>query len=1049
MHARNATLALLLACCAGEAAADSTPQRYAALMSGGQRVEGYRLSGWQDGNAVPHLGGQPLLAPDNPFRWLRDRSRPLAELPPAYVEFHNGDRLPGTVIDYRTGLEQPLDPRPAHFLVRVALDFEPPDNKPVAEIRVAAHWVRRIVWQRRGQAAYQPGAALYRDGRTLPFRAARFHSGEAHLLLEGGDEHLSWSDLAELHLPAVDSWTAYFDELATLCLNHKTRLIAIETTTGLVATSSLERLAPRFEGNSGDSDRWVHGLAPAWSLDLLWIPFRTIACYRSFASHEVPLSRLRPRSVTHSSGLGGRGQIAVDRSPLGTPLRSKSLEFGWGLGVSGGCEIAFDLPAGVRSLRTTVCLDRTAGGGGCIRPRIYANEARGAPLWEGPVLVGSENVVDSGHVALNGKSAVVLQIDPLLAGKPAGADPLDIRDHADWCDPVLELDAAAVQTQLDRRLAQRFEAWRDWEALAADDAGLELTYFRDDRRPPPGEVFAAVRVKQRPLVLRRELTIHPSDQWLVIAATRLNRGQEPLLEVRIGGEAVAELRVPERQTDPSDNKPLAISLAGYAADQPRKVLVEIRQSPAPDSGFVNYRSIAAVEHLPTLFRVVEEQAKLTPIEAGQTGTAEIIADDRHYGIRALRVTSSGQFRLELSQPILIRERPLWGEARFIRFAVKKQGGGRASLEIEDGQGREQPARYDLGPGLPSYGSATRIWQDNLPKDWVVLTRDLFADFGNLDAKALIVGAPDGEAMFLDHVYLARNPSDFDLIPAAPSPALVNEKARQDLVRPIAERAPPAIVRIEFEDGRKAAGVIIEEKGEILTAGHVLLAPNRECRVILADGKSLAAKTLGIARDFDLGLVRIVPDGRYPRLDAHGPNDLPQNQAYLAFSGGPPQVAQLRRVFRSTLWTDLDPPDWLAGGPLLDQSGRIIAVQVSKSRFGGILGTRLQEAWNQLGRMRNSEVFGAWPAGSEPLTGCEGAVQDGHYRIISLAAAGPAATSGLAAGDAILKQGGRAIATADDWQRALAEHDAGQEIAIEFSRGKETRQAKLKLAPRVP
>lgn len=977
MRTRIVTLAAVLALGASALAAGGPP-RYAALLSNGQRLEGDRLSNWHDGNALPQLSGQALLAPDNPFRWLRDRSQRLADLPPAYVEFHNGDRLPGTVIDYRTGQEQSFDPRPAHFVVRVAVNFEPPENKTVVEIRVAAQWVRRIVWQRRGQTPYQPGAAIYRDGRTLEFRAARFHAGETHLLMADGDQHLAWSDLAELHLPAVDPWTLHFDELAALCLNHKTRLIEIETSAGLVATSSLERLAPRFEGNSGDPDRWVHGFAPAWSLDLLWIPFREIVCYRGFAPHEVPLSRIRPRTIAHRGGLAGQRATAINRSALGTPLRSQAFDFGWGLGVSGGCELTFDLPLGVRWLRTSVCLDRAAGRGGCIRPRVFANQASGSPLWEGQVLVGSEAVLDTGTISLagpaGGQSAIILQIDPVTAGRPAGADPLDIRDHADWCDPLLELDPAVVQQQLDRRIARRFEAWRDWTVQATGatlaEAGLETTFFRDDRRPPPGECLAAVRVRQQPLVIRRELTIQPRDQWLVIAATRLNRGQEPILEVRIGGEAVAELRVPERQHDPSDNRPLAISLAGYATNQPRKIQVEIRQLPAADAGFVHYRAIAVSEQLPTLFRVFEEQAQLTAVDAAQPGTAEVVATDRHYGARALRVTPTGRFRLELPQAIAIRERPGWGEARFIRFAVKKQGGGRVAVELEDETPREQPARYDLGPGEPSYGGANRIWQDNLPKDWVVMTRDLFADFGNLDVQALVVGAPDGEAALIDHVYLARNPSDFELIPAAPSPALVNDKARQELLRPLIERALPSIVRIEFEGGRQAAGVVIEDRGEILTAGHAVIGPNRDCRVIFADGKSCPARTLGVAREFDLGLVRITTEGRYPRLDAHGPNELPQNQPYLAFvfdkqQVAQPQLAQIRRVFRSTVWTDLQVTPWIAGGPLLDRDGRLIAVQVSQSQFGGVNCTRLQEAWNQLGRMRNGDVFGTWPAGSEP------------------------------------------------------------------------------------
>ncbi len=1061
-HVIQAAVWFWFAAWTGALAADRAP-RYAALLANGQRLEGHKLSDWHDAKALPRLDGQSLFDQGNPVRWLRDRWQRLADLPASYVELYNGDRLPGTVIDYRTGQEQPYDPQPAHFVVRPAVTFEPPENRPGGDIRVAAAWVRRIVWQRRAGADYQPGTAWYRDGRSLAFRAARFHPGEAHLLLENGDQRLPWSDLAELHLPAEDPWANHFDQLAVLCPTSDTRLIEIETAAGLVATASLARLAARFEGNSSDSDRWAHGVQPAWSLDILWIPFREIGYYRSFAPQELPLSRLPARPSRLAEGLAGRRSIAVNRSAVGTPLSSKSLGFGFGLGMAGGGELAFDLHASVRSLRCWVCLDRTAGGGGCIRPRIFANAAQGNPLWQGPILVGSEQIADSGAIALAGKQSIVLQIDPVISGKPAGADPLDIRDLTNWCDPLLELDPAAVQTELDRRLGQRFVAWRGWQVSIGGgtpaEAGLETTFFRDERRPPPGEFLAAVQVKQRPLVLRRELTIGPRDQWLLIAATRpINRGQEPKLEVRIGGEAVAELLVPQRQGEANDNRPLAVSLAGYAADPPRKIEVEIRQQAAADSAPVHYRALAVGEQLPTLFRVFEELGTLTAVEADASGSAGIDASERHYGGRSIRVTPAGRFRLELPAGVPIRERPLWGEARFIRFAVKKQGGGRVAVELEDAQFREAAARYDLGPGKPAYDAATRIWQDNLPKDWVVMTRDLFADFGPLDVRALVVGAPDGEAAFIDHVYLARNPADFDLIPAAPSAELVNEKARQELLRPLIERARPAVVRIEFEGGRQAAGVVIQEAGEILTAGHAVLAANQDCRVFLADGAVAQGKTQGVAREFDLGLVRIVPGGRYPRLPAHGPAELPQNQPYLGLVLGRDRSAgesishrlvQIRRVFRSTVWTDLEAADWIAGGPLIDREGRLVAVQVATSQFGGVLCTRLQEAWPQLGRLRSGERFGAWPAGSEPAIGFEAAIEDGVLMVQRVTAGGPAATAGLAAGDVLHKLDGRPIGSESDLQRVLAEWDAGQEIAVEYARGQEVRQGKIKLAPRVP
>jgi S1-C subfamily serine protease len=1026
--------ALGLVLLSSAAVAWGAPPRYSALLSSGQRITGDKLSDWHDKNAMPRLDGQPLLEPSSALRWLRDRSLRQADLPASYVELHGGDRLPGLVSGYASGKEQPFRPLPAHLVVQSAQAFEPPENRAVTLVRVALTSVRRIVWQRRGRQPYQPGTAILRDGRSLRFRAVRFHPGLCHLLLpEGGDQRISWGDLAELHLPAVDAWDAWYDELVQLCPHVETRLYQVETTSGLVATTSLARWVPRFEGNSGEPDRWVHGIQPAWSLDILWVPCREMVVRRSWLPREVPLSRLEAAATAN----GRSAKVAVNANHLGGPLRSQSLDFGWGLGVQGASELAFALPAAVRSFAAQVCLDRTAGKGGCILARVFANEVSANPLWQSPVLVGSQHVADTGVIALagpaGGQERLVLQIDPVAAGRPAGADPLEIRDHADWCDPLLELDPAAVQAEFDKRLAERIESWRGWAVRPIGggtlaEAGVEATIERDERRPLPGSFHQAVQVKSKPLVLARQLTIDPRDEWLLIAATRpFSRGQEPKLEVRIGGEPVAEYTVPERQHDANENRPLAVPLAAYRQNQPVDIAVEIRQHAAADSAPVEYRAIETAAQLPTLFRVFEERE-------GTPERAKVIEDDRHAGTKSFQLPAGQEHRLPLGATIRIRERPEWGEFRFIRFAVRKRGGGQASLAFEATDIRAAPRRFDLGQGQPAFGGATRVWND-LGKDWVVVTRDLFADFGNFDAVALHCGATGGEAVLFDHVYLARGHFDLDRIPQAPSPEATNEKSRQEFARPIFERARPATVRIEFPDGRAATGVIIQEAGEILTAGHVVIGPGRPARVHLADGTELAAKTQGVAREFDLGLLRIEPAGALPKLDPDAPAELPQQQAYIALSCSageaefqPPagHVVGLRRVFRSTVWTDLEADrDWLAGGPLVNRDGQLVGIQVRPSRFGGVLCTRFQEAWPQFHRMRNGEVFGAWQTGSEPML------------------------AGLAPGDVVTRIEGRPVVSDEDLAQALAERDAGQEIAVDYSRAGTAAQTRLKLAPRVP
>jgi S1-C subfamily serine protease len=1055
----------LLAACFGVATAAERQPRFTALLSSGQRIHGDRLTDWHDPGAMPRLEGRALLEPSNALRWLRDRSLGLAELPAAYVELCGGDRLPGTVIEHRSGSEQSYEPLPPHLVVRSAQGFEPPENKPVSEIRVALPLVRRIVWQRRGRLPYQPGTAYYRDGRSLSFRAVRLSSGQAHVLLhEGEDRRIPWSDLAELHLPAVDTWTAWFDELAELCPNIDTRLYQVETTVGLVATTSLARLVPRFEGNSSDPDRWVHGIQPAWSLDILWVPCREMVFRRSWLPREAPLFRLPILAAGEDRPNG----VGINRSTQGGPLRSQALDFGWGLSVHGRSMLSFDLHASVRTFRTQVCLDRSAGKGGCILARVNFGESRGNPLWQSPMLVGSEAVADSSAIGLSipadQPGRLVLEIDPMLQGRPAGADPLEIRDHADWCDPLLELDSVAVQAELDKRLGRRLAAWKGWTirfrgAATAVEAGFEVTTQRDERRPAPGTFHAAIQVKNKPLVLSRRWQVGPEDNWLLVAATRpINRGQEPKLEVLIGGEPVAEYPVPQRQHDANENRPLAISLAPYQRTPPESIEIELRQQAAADSAPVEYRMIEVTRQMPTLYQALEERAELTAVDPAAGGSATIVTDDRHSGVNSVRVSAGGEFRLPLDEAVRIRERPAWGEYRFVRFAVRKAGGGRASLGFVVAEAHAQTPRYDAGRGEASYGAATRAWPNELPKEWVVITRDLYADFGNFDATGLLLGCPNGEAASFDHVYLARGHHDFDRIPLAPSVEATNEKARYELARPLIERARPATVRIEFPDGRVAAGVLIQEQGEILTAGHVIVAPGRSARVQLADGTWLAAKTLGVAREVDLGLVRIEPPGKLPKLDPDAPAELPQNRAYIAIMPRPSRgefepasgaYVSLRRVFRSTVWTDLDPDGWLPGGPLLNADGRLIGIQIRPSRFGGILCTRFQEVWPHFQRLRNGEVFGAWQPGTEPLLGLTGSGVAAGYKLTEVTPEGPAAAAGLQVGDVLVRLDGRPVLGDDDIEQALAERDAGHEAVLDFTRGGAATQARVKLAPRVP
>ena len=75
-------------------------------------------------------------------------------------------------------------------------------------------------------------------------------------------------------------------------------------------------------------------------------------------------------------------------------------------------------------------------------------------------------------------------------------------------------------------------------------------------------------------------------------------------------------------------------------------------------------------------------------------------------------------------------------------------------------------RYDAGTGMRSRGSVPHL-DEKLPVEWVVVTRDLVGDWGEINLTGLSFGSTDDQPAWLDHVYLSRTPLDMDSIAAEP------------------------------------------------------------------------------------------------------------------------------------------------------------------------------------------------------------------------------------------------------------------------------------------
>jgi hypothetical protein len=167
--------------------------------------------------------------------------------------------------------------------------------------------------------------------------------------------------------------------------------------------------------------------------------------------------------------------------------------------------------------------------------------------------------------------------------------------------------------------------------------------------------------------------------------------------------------------------------------------------------------------------IFEDQPQFVADLIEGAGTATLFSGDKYTGTASVRVTPDQRFNERLtSLDVRIRQNPGPGEYRFIQFAWKKKGGTTICLQLNhDGEwgptgGQAGKFRYHAGTGPEPYGASLAV-AGQIPSDWVVVTRDLYADFGEFTWKGIALSPLDGEYALFDHIYLGRTTRDFELV----------------------------------------------------------------------------------------------------------------------------------------------------------------------------------------------------------------------------------------------------------------------------------------------
>ena len=301
-----------------------------------------------------------------------------------------------------------------------------------------------------------------------------------------------------------------------------------------------------------------------------------------------------------------------------------------------------------------------------------------------------------------------------------------------------------------------------------------------------------------------------------------------------------------------------------------------------------------------------------------------------------------------------------------------------------------------------------------------------------------------------------------LMPQVSLGSIEELKERERKVKKVVSELMPTVVAVVGNDQpATGSGVIINEDGLIMTAGHVTEAAGKELTIIFPDGRSVKGESLGANRTRDAGLARITEEGKWPFAKI-GDSKKAKLGEWLIAMGHPggydlnrsPPI-RLGRLISSgsmgMLRTDCTLVGGDSGGPLFNLEGEVIGIH---SSIGGSLAENrhvpssvFKAGWD---RMLAGEIWGSlgmMAAGvnpDRPMLGVRMNDSNGQVTVDKVFPNSPAKRAGIEDGDVILKIDGIAAEQMSDVVDQVSSSSAGDVLEVQIMRNNKEQSFKVKL-----